>query len=62
MFQRGQIIEYVYTANGAEYYTGKHNYDYGIYVNKQLIPIGEMIVPDFGLKIVSLGGCQISLF
>ena len=61
-FQRGQIIEYVYTANGAEYYTGKHKYDYGIYVNKQLLPIAEMIVVDLGTKISSLSDRQIQLF
>ena len=61
-FQRGQIIEYVYTANGAEYYTGKHKYDYGIYVNKQLLPIAEMIVVDLGTKVSSLSDRQIQLF
>jgi DNA polymerase-2 len=62
MFQRGQIIEYVYTANGAEYYTGKHNYDYGIYVNKQLLPIAEMIVVDLGTLASSVINKQIQLF
>jgi len=61
-FQRGQIIKYVYTANGAEYYTGHHNYDYGIYVNKQLLPIAEMIVVDLGTKVSSLSDRQIQLF
>ena len=61
-FQRGQIIEYVYTANGAEYYTGHHNYDYGTYVNKQLLPIAEMIVVDLGTKVSSLSDRQIRLF
>lgn len=61
-FQRGQIIKYVYTPNGAEYYTGHHNYDYGIYVNKQLLPIAEMIVVDLGTKVSSLSDRQIQLF
>lgn len=45
-FQRGQIIEYVYTTQGVEYYMGKHNYDYLVYVNKQLLPIVRVIVND----------------
>ncbi|WP_105181596.1 DNA polymerase II [Pseudoalteromonas sp. T1lg21] len=61
-FQRGQIIEYVYTANGAEYYTGQHNYDYGIYVNKQLLPIAEMIVVKLGTLVPSVKNKQIQLF
>lgn len=61
-FKRGQIIEYVYTDCGAEYYTGKHHYDYGVYVNKQLLPIAEMIVADLG-TIVSFGNNkQIRMF
>ncbi|WP_286257890.1 DNA polymerase II [Pseudoalteromonas apostichopi] len=62
VFQRGQIIEYVYTASGAEYYIGKHNYDYSIYVNKQLLPIAEMIVVDLGTIVSSLSDRQIQLF
>ena len=62
VFQRGQIIEYVYTASGAEYYIGKHNYDDSIYVNKQLLPIAEMIVVDLGTIVSSLSDRQIQLF
>jgi len=61
-FQRGQIIEYVYTPSGAEYYIGDHNYDYSIYVNKQLLPIAEMIVVDLGTIVSSLSDRQIQLF
>ena len=61
-FQRGQIIEYVYTPSGAEYYIGEHNYDYSIYVNKQLLPIAEMIVVDLGTIVSSLSDRQIQLF
>lgn len=61
-FQRGQIIEYVYTPSGAEYFIGEHNYDYSIYVNKQLLPIAEMIVVDLGTIVSSLSDRQIQLF
>ncbi len=61
-FQRGQIIEYVYSANGAEYFTGQHNYDYGVYINKQLLPIAEMIVLGLDTMKTQLSDPQIQLF
>lgn len=61
-FQRGQVIEYVYTAKGAEYFTGHHNFDYDVYINKQLLPIAEMIVNNFITKTSSLTDRQIKLF
>ncbi|MCF7516696.1 MULTISPECIES: DNA polymerase II [unclassified Pseudoalteromonas] len=59
--KRGQTIEYVYTAQGAEFYIGTHQYDYSIYVNKQLLPIAEMIVGNLVAKFASIEDRQIQL-
>ena len=61
-FQRGQIIEYVYTTQGVEYYMGCHNHDYSIYVNKQLLPIAEVIFANLGTIEQSVKSKQIQLF
>jgi len=51
----------VYTAQGAEFYIGTHQYDYSIYVNKQLLPIAEMIVGNLVAKFASIEDRQIQL-
>ncbi|TGV20934.1 DNA polymerase II [Pseudoalteromonas sp. MEBiC 03607] len=61
-FKRGQMIEYVYSTSGAEYFTGHHNYDYTNYVNKQLRPIAEMIIDDLDKKLSLVSDRQIRLF
>ncbi|AXV64913.1 DNA polymerase II [Pseudoalteromonas lipolytica] len=60
--QRGQVIEYVYTLKGAEYYTGNHKFDYGVYVNKQLLPLVNMIIEVSGTNSKGLYSSQIQLF
>ncbi|KKL64037.1 hypothetical protein LCGC14_2169130, partial [marine sediment metagenome] len=48
VISKGQVVEYVYTKSGAELYieqvpATEYQFDYNVYVEKQLKPIAEMI-------------------
>ena len=40
---RGEFVTFVYTTAGVELYQGFHSYDYAIYVEKQIVPLIEMV-------------------
>ncbi|MBQ4831666.1 DNA polymerase II [Pseudoalteromonas sp. MMG010] len=58
--QRGQVIEYVYTLDGAEIATGDNTLHYPIYIEKQLTPIAQMIFETLELQDVDIQGTQLS--
>jgi DNA polymerase-2 len=58
--KRGQIIEYVYTVEGAELYNGKNNFNYPVYIEKQLVPIADMVFDSLDCEDINLIGEQMS--
>ena len=48
--KRGQIIEYVYALNGAEIYNSKNQFNYPLYVQRQIVPIADMIMSSLAIS------------
>lgn len=58
--KRGQIIEYVYSDDGAQLYNGSNNLNYSVYIQKQLTPIAQMVLDALNLKEIECQGAQLS--
>ena len=58
---RGEFVTFVYTTNGVELYQGLHNYDYQIYLEKQIIPLFEMVSSFCNLNVNSISSGQFNL-
>ncbi|MBQ4858697.1 DNA polymerase II [Pseudoalteromonas sp. MMG007] len=58
---RGEFVTFVYTTTGVELYQGSHNYDYQIYMEKQIVPLFEMVSFALNLNVNILTGFQASL-
>jgi DNA polymerase-2 len=58
--RRGQIIEYVYSVEGAQLYDGANRLNYPVYIQKQLSPIAQMVLDALALNEVEYQGEQLS--
>lgn len=59
---RGDFVTFVYTTNGVELYQGLHSYDYPIYIEKQIVPLLEMVSQIVNVNVNSNERKQIELF
>lgn len=57
---RGEFVTFVYTTTGVELYQGSHNYDYQIYMEKQIVPLFEMVSFALNGNVNFLAGVQAS--
>ena len=63
MYQQGGWIEYIITTSGPEPIEYRQNpIDYDHYVEKQLKPIAEGILPFVNLSFTELSASQLGLF
>ncbi|MEL0648376.1 DNA polymerase II [Pseudoalteromonas agarivorans] len=58
---RGDFVTFVYTTTGVELYQGLHNYDYQIYLEKQIIPLFEMVSSFCNLNVNLISSGQFNL-
>jgi len=59
---RGDFVTFVYTTNGVELYQGLHSYDYPIYIERQIVPLLEMVSQIVNVNVNSNKRKQIELF
>lgn len=59
---KGQVVEYVYTNNGAQLHQIGNKFDYAVYVEKQIKPIAQMILQPLKLDFQSTKKSQLDLF
>lgn len=59
---KGQVIEYVYTHEGARLHLNGNKLDYVLYVEKQIKPIAQMILQPLKLDFKSIKSNQLNLF
>ncbi|BDF93943.1 DNA polymerase II [Pseudoalteromonas sp. KAN5] len=66
VINKGQVVEYVYTKSGAELYLQQitpsdYQFDYSVYVEKQLKPIAQMILHPLNHDFITDSEAQLSL-
>jgi len=60
--KRGEFVTFVYTTHGVELYQGLHSYDYPLYIDKQIVPLLEMITQFVNVNVNSFELKQFELF
>ena len=60
--KRGEFVTFVYTTHGVELYQGLHSYDYPLYIDKQIVPLLEMVTQFVNVNVNSFELKQFELF